>query len=74
MHFGFTLEEVETYQSVLDALVSDIHSQVDQLQSAAIEIWDQAHDLGVRENPYTHFTPNDLATIRATLDKVQAVA
>jgi actinin alpha len=69
VHFGFTLEEVETYQSVLDALVSDIHSQVDQLQSAAIEIWDQAHDLGVRENPYTHFTPNDLATIRATLDK-----
>ncbi len=70
MHFGFTLQEVEAFESVLNGLVSEITSQVDQLQSAATDIWHQGHALGVRENSYSPLTPDDISATRAALEKV----
>lgn len=70
VHFGFTLEEVEGYESALNELVSGITNEVDHLQAAALDIWNQGHAIGVRENSYSSFTPDDVAASRAALDKV----
>jgi hypothetical protein len=65
------LQEVEAFESVLNGLVSDITSQVDQLQSAAIDIWNQGQELGVQDNSYSPLTPDDLSNTRAALDMVR---
>lgn len=72
VHFGFTLQEVEAFESVLNGLVSEITSQVDQLQSAATDVWNQGHALGVRENSYSPLTPDDISATRAALSKAIA--
>jgi Ca2+-binding EF-hand superfamily protein len=66
------LEEVESYESVLNELVSGITNEVDHLQAAALDIWNQGHAIGVRENSYSSFTPDDVAASRAALDKAIA--
>jgi len=66
--FGFTLAEVESYQAVLDKTNGEYTNEANRLKTEAEKTHAAGVNLGVKENPYTTLTLNDLAKSVADLN------
>jgi len=72
-NFGFTLAEVERFESVLAKFDSDLDKEGNEQKKAYDDVWKKLGDLGVTHNIYTTATPETLAKSRASLnDALQA--
>jgi len=66
--FGFTLEEVEAYQSVLSKSEADVKHAGQQKTSEYQNVSQQLSHLGVTENMYTKLSNDDLAKAYSALE------
>jgi len=65
--FGFLLEEVESFQKVLEQKDAQIHKRAADSKAAYTKVHTELTELNVTENPYTQLTPQDLDTAQANL-------
>jgi len=65
--FGFTLEEVEAYQSKLQASNQSINQSLDTKQKEYTDVFDKLTNLGVKDNKFTKLTPDQLKNKKTAL-------
>jgi len=65
--FGFTLEEVESYQAILDKQNQEINNTAQSKKADCEKVHKQGRDMVVKENVYTKLTPDDLGKAVASL-------
>jgi hypothetical protein len=61
--FGFTLEEVQEYQSTLDQENANIAKEAESRLNEIQGVWNSMNQMGVTENIYTTSTPDTLAKV-----------
>jgi len=67
-HFGFSLEEVEGFGTILSTEDKAFRGESDQKKAQYESVWEEMNKMKVKENIYTQHTPDTLGESRKTFE------